>query len=126
LNLSKLYGRSNRSSCQTKDYADSCDHRCLRWHRSCFCSYLCSERFDLVLIARSQAQLELLAAELRHGSGRTVLIISQDLSEPGAAEKVFEEIGRSGLAAGALVNNADCGTLGRFWEEDRQQQLKMI
>jgi uncharacterized protein len=88
---------------------------------------LCArEKFDLVLIARSQAQLDSLAAELRGSTGRTVLTIAQDLSEPGAADKVFGEVSRSGLPVDVLINNAGFGTLGRFWEVDRQQQLQMI
>ena len=91
-----------------------------------FAQILAREKFDLVLVARSQAQLDSLAAELRGSSGRTILTISQDLSEPGAAEKVFEEVGRSGLTIDALINNAGFGAQGRFWEVDRQQQLQMI
>ena len=89
-------------------------------------NFLLGEKFDLVLIARSPAQLDSLAAELRGSTGKTVITISQDLSEPGAAEKVFDEVSRSGLAVDVLINNAGFGALGRFWEVDRQQQLQMI
>ena len=65
-------------------------------------------------------------AELRQSAGRTVLTISRDLSEPGAAEKVFEETSRAGISVDVLINNAGFGALGRFWEGDRRQQLQMI
>lgn len=91
-----------------------------------FAQILAREKFDLVLVARSQPQLDTLAAELRQSTGRTVLTISQDLSEPGGTEKVFEEVSRSGLEIDALINNAGFGALGRFWEVDRQQQLQMV
>jgi short-subunit dehydrogenase len=91
-----------------------------------FAQILAREKFDLVLVARSQAQLDALAAELRQSTGRTILTVSQDLSEPGAAEKVFGEVSRSGLEIDALINNAGFGALGRFWEVDRQQQWQMI
>jgi len=90
-------------------------------------AHVCArEKFDLVLIARSQAQLDALAAEIRQSTGRTVLTIAQDLSEPGAAERVFEEASRSGTPVEILINNAGFGTLGRFWETDREQQGRMI
>lgn len=90
-------------------------------------AHLCArEKFDLILIARSQAQLDSLAAEIRQNTGRIVLTIAQDLSKPGAGEKIFEEVSRSGMPVEMLINNAGFGTLGRFWETDRQQQLQMI
>jgi short-subunit dehydrogenase len=91
-----------------------------------FAHIFAREKYDLFLVARSQVQLDSLAAELRQSSGRTVLTISQDLSEPGASEKIFNEVSRSGLEADVLINNAGFGALGRFWEVDRQQQLWMI
>jgi uncharacterized protein len=91
-----------------------------------FAQICARDKFDLVLIARSQAQLDSLAAELRQNTGRTVLTISQDLAEPGAADKVFQEVNRSGLSVDVLINNAAFGLLGRFWEVDRHKQLQMI
>ncbi len=91
-----------------------------------FAYVLAREKFDLVLVARSQPQLDTLAAELRQSTGRTVLTISQDLSEPGAAEKVFEETNRAGVSVDVLINNAGFGTLGRFWQANRRQQLQMV
>jgi uncharacterized protein len=79
-----------------------------------FAQICARDKFDLVLIARSQAQLDSLAAELRQSTGRTVLTIAQDLTEPGAADKVFQEVNRSGLPVDVLINNAAFGLLGRF------------
>ena len=91
-----------------------------------FAHIFARNQFDLVLTARSETQLDSLAAELKQSTGRRVLTISQDLSAPGASEKVFEDVSRSGLTVDALINNAGFGTLGRFWETDRQQQLQMV
>ncbi|HEY8874902.1 MAG TPA: SDR family NAD(P)-dependent oxidoreductase, partial [Stellaceae bacterium] len=60
---------------------------------------------DLVLAARGVAALEALAAELREaGAGATV--IAADLSKPGAAAALADEIARRVLAIDVLVNNA--------------------
>jgi short-subunit dehydrogenase len=68
---------------------------------------------DLVLAARGVAAMEALAAELREaGAGATV--IAADLSKPGAAAFLADEIARRGLAIDVLVNNAGLGAAGRF------------
>ncbi len=90
-------------------------------------AYVCArDGFDLILVARSQVQLDSLAAELRQSTGSKVLTISQDLSEPGAADEVFQQVSRSGLPVEALINNAGFGLLGPFWEVDRRQQQRMV
>jgi uncharacterized protein len=91
-----------------------------------FSYVLAREGFDLVLTARSQPQLDSLAAELREKTGRTVLTVSKDLAKPGAAGELFEEVKHSGVPVEVLINNAGFGLLGRFWEVDREQQLQMI
>src|SRR5712691_295916 len=60
---------------------------------------------DLVLAARSIAPMEALAAELA-GSGAAATVIAADLSTPGAALTLANEIARRGLAIDVLVNNA--------------------
>jgi short-subunit dehydrogenase len=68
---------------------------------------------DLVLAARSVAPMEALAVELREG-GAAATVIAADLSKPGAAASLADEIARSGLAIDVLVNNAGLGAAGRF------------
>src|SRR5438874_7101226 len=60
---------------------------------------------DLVLAARRAAPMEALAAELRAlGAGATV--IPADLSEPGAAAALADDLAARGLDIDILVNNA--------------------
>jgi short-subunit dehydrogenase len=68
---------------------------------------------DLVLAARGVAAMEALAAELREG-GAGATVIPADLSKPGAAATLADEIARSGVAIDILVNNAGLGAAGRF------------
>ena len=72
---------------------------------------------DLVLAARGVAAMEALAAELREG-GAGATVIPADLSKPGAAATLADEIARSGVAIDILVNNAGLGAAGRFDRAD--------
>jgi hypothetical protein len=68
---------------------------------------------DLVLAARNVAAMEAIADELR-ASGAGVTVIAADLSRPGAALALAEDIAGRGLAIEILVNNAGLGAAGRF------------
>ena len=72
---------------------------------------------DLVLAARDAAAMEALAAELREGGAGTT-VIPADLSKPGAAATLADEIARGGVAIDILVNNAGLGAAGRFDHND--------
>jgi short-subunit dehydrogenase len=68
---------------------------------------------DLVLVARSLAPMEALAAELRE-TGVAATVIAADLAKAGAAASLAREIASRGLAIDVLVNNAGLGAAGRF------------
>ena len=81
-----------------------------------------AERGDrLVLVARRQDRIEELAAEL--GNARAV---AMDLSEPGAAGRLLDDIRSNGETVARLVNNAGFGLVGRFAKLDGVQQRQMI
>ena len=82
--------------------------------------------YDPVLIARSESQLQSLAAEIHQRTNRTVVVLPMDLSRPSAPHEVFQEVTRAGLSVEVLINNAGFGLLGRFWEVDESQQVDMI
>src|SRR5258708_3236253 len=69
--------------------------------------------YDLVLAARGVAAMEALAVELRQ-SGTAATVIAADLSRPGPAASLADEIAGRGLAIDVLVNNAGLGAAGRF------------
>jgi short-subunit dehydrogenase len=69
--------------------------------------------YDLLLTARSVAPMQALGAELS-SLGATATVLQADLSVPGAAAALVEEIAGRGLAVEALINNAGFGAAGRF------------
>jgi len=80
---------------------------------------LATDGHDLVLVARSTAKLDALAAEI--GPGR-VRVISADLSEAGAAATIHAAVAEVDV----LVNNAGVGDFGAFAEADLSKTLAMI
>ncbi len=76
-----------------------------------FARRLASLGAHLVLVARGEERLLALAAEL---APTPVHTIACDLSEPGAARRVFEEATRDGRTVDVLVNNAGFAAYGPF------------
>jgi short-subunit dehydrogenase len=80
----------------------------------------------LVLVARDRAALEGVAAELTGAHGGPVKFIARDLSLPGTAVEIFDEIERASLHIDVLVNNAGFGVYGAFTETDVKAELDLL
>src|SRR4029450_49985 len=65
---------------------------------------------DLILVARNASILETAASEFRQRV--TVHTIVADLSEPGAAEKVYDRVQALGTHIDCLINDAGFGDHG--------------
>lgn len=78
----------------------------------------------LVLVARNQQKLEELAEKLRKQYSANIKVIPCDLSEPAAAQRIFDELRNETIDY--LVNNAGFGSHGPFAETDVQIQLGML
>ena len=83
-----------------------------------------AQKQDLVLVARSQDKLNKLAEEFTSQHGIRVTVFALDLSEPDAAERLWEETNRAELEIDVLVNNAGFGTHGDVADDnpDRLEQ----
>ena len=79
----------------------------------------------LILSARSGDKLDALAQEIR-ASGREAAVFTADLSEPGSAKKLYDEINAAGLQVDLLVNNAGYGRWGDFLSFDSDDYQRMI
>ncbi|MGP0093191.1 MAG: SDR family NAD(P)-dependent oxidoreductase [Xanthobacteraceae bacterium] len=78
---------------------------------------LAKDGHDLILAARRVEPMRALAAELK-GDGANSTIIAADLSKPGAAAALAQDIKTRGLVVDVLINAAGLGANGRFDESD--------
>jgi uncharacterized protein len=86
-----------------------------------FARQLSAKGKRLVLVARRKDRLDALSAEL--GNART---IGDDLSLPGAIDRLIADLAAHGEHVELLVNNAGFGLTGRFAELDGKRQRQMI
>ncbi|MEG3847460.1 SDR family oxidoreductase [Microcoleus sp. herbarium19] len=91
-----------------------------------FAAELAERQHNLILVARSEAKLQQLAARLQQEFNILVEIIVQDLSAPGAGTAVFEAVVKKGWTVDLLVNNAGFGDYGVFADRPLEKQLTMV
>lgn len=75
----------------------------------------------VILVARGKDRLAALAAELPRAHA-----VAADLTQPGAAKRLFDEVAARGLDVDVLVNNAGFGAYGGFSELAADTQLGEI
>lgn len=90
-----------------------------------FAHLLARDGYDVVLVARSAARLEPVAERLRLHKV-TPIVIPEDLSQPGAAKRVYDEVKSRGLEVSCLVNNAGYGSTGPFLELPLGREVEMV
>jgi uncharacterized protein len=82
-----------------------------------------ADKFNLILTARNQAALDLLANELRAAHRVEVDVIPADLAKPAAAVELYNRIQQP---VEILVNNAGLGFYGDFATSDLEQQTQVM
>jgi short-subunit dehydrogenase len=83
--------------------------------------------YNLVLVARNQENLEITAHEMQElNPDIHTHTIAVDLFEDNAAQKVYDETKRLGIAINALVNDAGQGEWGTFAETDLDREIDII
>lgn len=91
-----------------------------------FARLLAGRGYAVVLSARREERLRDLASEIESRHGVRTLVVACDLSQPGAAAMLAEEVSRHGIAVEILVNNAGFGHWGKFAENSWERELEMI
>jgi uncharacterized protein len=84
------------------------------------------DQHNLVLVARSGAQLVKIADELQRQFGILVKTVALDLAAAPAPQFLFDQLQRDGMAVDILVNNAGYGKFGAFAEVPREDALGQI
>ncbi len=82
--------------------------------------------YNLILVARSAEKLQTLARELEQAHGITVTVLPADLSQPGAAQEIYNQVRAKGIRVNALVNNAGFGILDTLATARLEDSLEMI
>jgi short-subunit dehydrogenase len=85
-----------------------------------------AEKFDLVLVARSEDKLREVADGLAHEHGITATVLPADLARPGAASELVQALEVKGLTIEVLVNNAGMGMYGPFAEGELAEELRLL
>ena len=87
---------------------------------------LAAKKINVVLAARREAPMNVLAAELRQRHGVEVLVEVVDLAAPDSATALQERLDRQGIAPDILVNNAAFGLSGEFLSQDPARLREML
>lgn len=92
------------------------------WELACV---LAREKYNLILVARSQDKLQELQKKLQTPSN-TIDVIAMDLSDGESAKKLYAKTQGMERNVDILVNNAGFGESGAFSEIDYDRQIQMI
>ncbi len=82
--------------------------------------------YNLVIVARTQEDLDKRKSEFSQQYGIDVISIASDLINPDAAFRLYEEVKRQNIIVNVLVNDAGQGQYGLFVESDIHRLLEII
>jgi len=82
--------------------------------------------YGLLLVARDQGRLELLAKAISREPGTAIKIYCKDLSDPGAAHALVATLDDAQTPVSVLVNNAGFGIHGLFAQTDLGRELALV
>ncbi len=90
-----------------------------------FAQLFARDGHDVVLVARNAARMEPIAERLRLHKINPI-VLSEDLSKPGAAARVHAAVKARGLEVNYLVNNAGFGSSGPFLDLPLEKEAEMV
>src|SRR5262249_50386928 len=85
-----------------------------------------ADGYDLIIVGRHRERLADVEAQLRARHQVSVRCESRDLSEPGAASRLWVDVTNAGCAIDVLVNNAGTGLYGLIQEQDPRELERMV
>ncbi len=91
-----------------------------------FAKIFAREGHNLILVARSENTLKILAEELTKEYDVEIKVIVKDLEYYSSPTEIYDEIKRDNINVNILVNNAGFGTYGKFNYTDLDKELRMI
>lgn len=87
---------------------------------------LAKDQYQLILVDQNPGGLQGFADHLQSVHHITPTLITQDLSEAGAAQKVYDEVQSKGLQVDILINDAGFGVAGPFLDADLNRNVALI
>lgn len=91
-----------------------------------FAHILAADGYGLVLVARREQELNRVKGVVLSKQDVPIHLVTLDLGEPGAVEKLMAELATRNLVPTVLINNAGYGLAGLAVELPRTDQLAMI
>lgn len=91
-----------------------------------FAHILAERGYNLILVARREARLQQLADELGASHSIVCTVLPCDLSQPGAADGLYQKTVASGLQVDFLVNNAGLLYNGFFTDLPLDGQVNLL
>lgn len=91
-----------------------------------FAKLLAKKQYNLVLVARRTDRLESLKQEILKSSSLDIHVVSLDLSDINASQKLLDYTQQHNLKVSVLVNNAGFGTSGDFLSVPLEKTVEML
>ena len=91
-----------------------------------FVRKLAARGYDVALTARSEMAMSKLADEVARSRGVKATVHPMDLSVPGSAAELADQLDDQGIIPDLLVNNAAFGINQRFTDHDPARMLEMV
>lgn len=92
-----------------------------------FVKLFTQDGYDVILVARHEQDLQKVAHDVKdkHPQCKTT-VIAKDLSVPGSAKELYEEVKSKELIVDVLVNDAGFGSHGKFVDTDLEKEQKIM
>jgi short-subunit dehydrogenase len=91
-----------------------------------FAKLFAADGYDVILASRNGEKLTDIATDLKMKHGIRAIVIEKDLSRPGSAEALYNEVKKHNIEINVLVNNAGVGQHGLLTETDMDKELAII
>lgn len=91
-----------------------------------FAKLLAKKGYNLVLVARRTDRLESLKQEILKSFSLDLHVVSLDLSDVNASQKLLDYTQQNKLAVSILINNAGFGTSGDFLDLPLEKTVEML
>jgi hypothetical protein len=89
-----------------------------------FSQQIAARSINVVMVDLLADELAQTADDIRKASGRDIVTITADLSQPDFVDAILKRV--EGIEVGLLVSNAVYGPVGRFLERGLDEKLRMI